>query len=107
MDVEPGHLLSQGLGDDENLDVEAVKQIPQTVNPARSQQEGPGQVTRLASTPNDLSTLRDKQPMLDLQRLAQGDVTQAHIVGQSWIDGIVNVDERCHLSNLSVAIMDR
>ena len=28
VDVEPGHLLGQGLGDDEYLDVEAVEEIP-------------------------------------------------------------------------------
>lgn len=39
VDVEPGHLLGQGFGDDVDLDVKVVEEIAQTVDPARSQQE--------------------------------------------------------------------
>ena len=39
MDVETGHLLGQGLGDDVDLDVKVVEEIAQAVDPARSQQE--------------------------------------------------------------------
>ena len=107
MDLEPSHLLGQGLGDDKYLDVEAVEEISQTVNPARSQQEGPRRVASFASAPDDLGALCDKQPMLSLQRLAQVDVTQVHVVSQSWVGGIVDIDERCHRSNLPVTIVDR
>ena len=96
MYVETGHVLGQPLGHDVAGRVGHGQDVGQAVEPARRHQERPGLVAGLHGPADHLLPLREEEPVLGLEALAQLDVAQVAVVGQTGVVGVGDLDEVSH-----------
>ena len=70
--------------------------VGQPVQPARRHQERPGRVAGLDRPAYDLLALGQEQPVLRLEVRPELDVAQVAVVGQPWVGGVGDLDQRRH-----------